>query len=426
MKLFQLNYIIRLHQSNYALILGISFALVGAAALADGSGGGDSDADGRTELREIPLQGPKESKAVANELRSRLEVIQKELDDLLALPGQRSDDVIRRIVDLSESVMNAKQAIKLAEGDTRSVSRGALEAYSNARNPFFLMCGDEFWAPRDPNRWYEDKIQKLAPILTKIGRSVGLIISGSDPKGTGFIVGSHYLLTNRHVLERIAHEVGSGRWALNAETTVVFDREEITRDGKHCNDPKTHIVTAVFAMPNGNEDLGLLLVSSTSTSGGALPPPLSVSVRPLHKFNGNMTIGVIGYPGPPEDMLPSEQEANFRTPTHSAPQFQLKRFSEGYTAAVPVKGGMFSHLANTTDGNSGSPVVDLADGTVVGVHARGHNRFFDVLGYNCGVVGERVVSFLAQSRVVPHPTGAAVTSLESVKNRAPVPDCYQP
>ena len=111
-----------------------------------------------------------------------------------------------------------------------------------------------------------------------------------------------------------------------------------------------------------------------------------------------MLVAVLGYPGPPRDMTVTEQIDFFSGPSTKAPQFVFKRLSGGFVGdEVVTVDGKFVHKANTAGGNSGSPIFDLEDGSVVGIHVEGQDRFDDVLGYNRGLTGERVRALLVRA-----------------------------
>ena len=97
-------------------------------------------------------------------------------------------------------------------------------------------------------------------------------------------------------------------------------------------------------------------------------------------------------------MTIAEQIEFFHTPITKTPQFGYKRLSEGFTGSRAVtSNGLFVHKANTAGGNSGSPVFNIEDATLVGLHVQGHNRFLNQLGYNEALTSERVIMLLTVS-----------------------------
>lgn len=150
------------------------------------------------------------------------------------------------------------------------------------------------------------------------------------------------------------------------------------------------------------EDLGIarLVGEKPPTAAQRRPRRLRPQGGSKLDYSGNMTIAVIGYPGQPVDMTIAEVMQFFRTPVTTSPQFGYKRLSEGFTADDPVtEAGIFRHKANTSGGNSGSPIFDLKDASVVGLHSSGYSRNDSQMGINLALTSERVLASLRASGI---------------------------
>ncbi|GAB7549940.1 trypsin-like peptidase domain-containing protein [Cupriavidus sp. 8B] len=343
----------------------------------------------------VSNQSAEQRSAVAASISGQIAELEAQVNRRLAAkPVTPSTKV--EIDALNDAISAKKQALELAQGTALSTTAAAAESYAAVLNPYFLMCKDQFWAPNDILKWRE-KINPVASKLTTLGRSVGLITLGDRPAGTGVAVGPHHILTNIHVLRLVSdYDSDSKMWKIRQSAKVTFDKEYALGVANKCsepNNPTSYFINAVYATPNNSDDLAILITSSDSN----FPQKVSFSKLNPREYEGNLIVALIGYPGPPEDMTVAEQIEFFHTPTAKSPQFGYKRLSEGYTGTDPVSDGYFVHRANTAGGNSGSPIIDLDTGRVVGLHVMGVNRFEDTLGYNKAIVSDRVISLLNDS-----------------------------
>jgi hypothetical protein len=333
--------------------------------------------------------------AVSSSIQKEINLLTQQLNEKINQP-ERTQEQDLEINALNNALTAKRQALDFTLGNETEVTNAAAEAFAAKANPFFLMCGETLWARDDPLKWL-DQIKPRQSALVKVGRSVGLLTIDGRPAGSSFVIGPSHVITNLHVLKQIAEQdEKSKRWKLRENVKVTFDVEYPIGEEAACpkaNPQRSYYVNAVFAVPtNGNnDDLAVLLTAKDEN----YPSALQIDAKPAAKYAGNMIVAVIGYPGPPSDMTAAEQIQYFSTPLTLTPQFPFKRLSEGWTGdRVVSTDGFFIHRANTSGGNSGSPIIDLADGAVVGIHVQGRSRFNDVMGYNEGLIGERIVRLL--------------------------------
>ena len=306
---------------------------------------------------------------------------------------------LEEIDEINKTLTVKRQARDFTLGHPTVLSNAAAESFTNISNPFFLICGDSLWTRDDPLKWGE----MIAPQRSKLidaGRSVGLLSVKDRPAGTAFVVGKSHVITNLHVLQLIADfDDKATLWRVKPDVTIKFNAEYPLGPADKCPVapvPTTYYVNGVFAVPpkNVTDDVAILLTSTDAK----FPKPLKVQRRDPQQYAGNMVLAIIGYPGPPSDMTPAEQIQFFSTPDKENPQFVYKRLSEGFSGDEPVTSdGFFVHKANTAGGNSGSPIFDLKSGDVVGIHVAGRDRFNSIMGYNLGLVGERVAKLIQKA-----------------------------
>lgn len=330
---------------------------------------------------------------VAASMEDDIGKLQLELDKRLNEP-EKTPDILNEIDALNKALTAKRQARDFTLGNQTQLSNAAAESYAALNNPYFLICRDVIWAPKDPLQW-SARIQAKQPEILKAGRSVGMISLNGALVGTAFVVGDNQVITNLHVLKDIANfDAASKRWIFKQNVRLQFDVEYPLGAEVGCpsaQQTRTYFVNGVWALPKNKDDMAILLTSKDEF----YPPRLTVKTRPPATYSGNMVVAILGYPGLPADMTVTEQMEYFRTVDRVVPQYPFKRVSAGYTGSELVTAdGVFTHRANTAGGNSGSPVLDLNDGSVVGIHMQGYNRFNDVMGYNQAITSERVIQLL--------------------------------
>ena len=186
--------------------------------------------------------------------------------------------------------------------------------------------------------------------------------------GTGFVVGTAgdrlLVMTNAHVIEE-AIRVG---WpALTTLTlTCDFARESVLEGGALLpvdNEYQIHT----------NHDLALLYLRQSQFSDTPPPPVLALAAQvPMNAIN--LSIGVIGHPA-----LNTQRDGVFPIHYGFGNAFGIKRFSPGLVRTRAQRGwyGRYQtvdaifHDATTLGGNSGSCILDLNRGLVVGLHFGG-------------------------------------------------------
>ncbi len=212
---------------------------------------------------------------------------------------------------------------------------------------------------------------KIAPYI----HSVGLILPGtgrvSSRKGigTGFLVRPDVLVTNYHVFNLLKVDGGAPQGSVR----FLFE------DDNYENEPVITVKRAIYVAPK--DDLAALKLS---VAGSATPLELDKSGAQLE-----MQVVAIGHP-----FKDSERNPKFISSVFGDKLF-VKRASPG--EITPARNGdadMFDHDCSTLGGNSGSPIVSIDSGKVVGVHREGL-----FLERNTGIRTEPLISFLSKCKV---------------------------
>jgi endonuclease G, mitochondrial len=178
--------------------------------------------------------------------------------------------------------------------------------------------------------------------------------------GTGFVVGDGILMTNRHVAELFASGIGREELGFRPGQTAAVDFLH-----ERGSDLSRHFRIQRIAMIHPYWDMALLVVEGLDDVR-----PLVLSVVPPGDLQERM-VAVIGYPALDPRNNVELQNTVFRG------VFNVKRLQPGRLRDLrgvqsfghPVSA--VTHDASTLGGNSGSAVIDVETGTVVGLHFAG-------------------------------------------------------
>ncbi|PRY26123.1 endonuclease G [Aliiruegeria haliotis] len=210
------------------------------------------------------------------------------------------------------------------------------------------------------------RITAVEPLLPSIGR-IEFVNHDMEWGGTGWVVGeetAHLLIaTNRHVAGIVARRTSSGagvfmfapgaaRYGANIDFV-----EEV--DAGPDSSALFKIEKFTYLADDAAADIAIGRIAKPGSDAHAL------RVLELDDGSDKELVAVVGYPA--RDSLrndPTHMEAYFKG------LYDVKRFSPGFLREA---GGatILGHDCTTLGGNSGSPVISLDSGKVVGLHYAG-------------------------------------------------------
>jgi len=223
--------------------------------------------------------------------------------------------------------------------------------------PALLIQNGRFEAP--PANWaiLESKRANIERVIRSVGKIEKLIDGERKLLGTGFLVGKQTVMTNCHVLDHFGLR-GERRWIVQhfAEPVIDYNGEY-----EAVSTYDFALEDVIFADPR--LDLALIKVADKSPNGCRSPEPLILSASALKR----RALYVVGYPA--MDAYHTHPPAIIST--IFADIFEVKRLQPGELLGVFDDEMMLAHDCSTLGGNSGSCIVNLDDGLVVGLHYRG-------------------------------------------------------
>lgn len=206
---------------------------------------------------------------------------------------------------------------------------------------------------------------QLEKVCTGVGR-VDLINHFTLPfAGTGFLIDEGLVVTNRHVAVEFAERLRAGyrmrHGRFGSEMEARLDYHRFLGGSSHLRADVTEIL---YIARDNEPDFALLRVR---TLPGTTVLPLLGQPR---LTDSRSAVAVVGYPA--EDGHRNDQalmDEIFRG------QYEVKRLAPGYVTSMSDDALTLMSDYSSLGGNSGSPVISLEDGNVLGLHFAG--RFME-------------------------------------------------
>jgi S1-C subfamily serine protease len=234
--------------------------------------------------------------------------------------------------------------------------RVALETVVKALRPSVLsekgkltdLPVPEKQTPEALDRWKQFRTV-FEPYLYSVGRIDRVGTPADVPLASGFLIAKDLLVTNKHVLA-----------SLSADTMTLQKGQAVVRFGQEYQvvpDPAPVAITGVRHV-DPSLDIAVLEVDPVAS------PALVLAEKNLKTGAG---VAVVGYP---------QQDTRNPVFTRSIflDKYKVKRVAPG--EIVGAGEHAIHHDCSTLGGNSGSPVVDLESGAVVGLHYDGRLFLF--------------------------------------------------
>jgi S1-C subfamily serine protease len=269
--------------------------------------------------------------------------------------AQAGMDALRRGQVPSPAQIAALQSVIKALRPSLLSERGLLET----------LPAYQRYAPGVVEEWNAFRA-KARPLLYSVGRIDRVDGSSRDALATGFVVAAGVLATNTHVLDALS----AGERRLEKGQAVVLFGQEF---GVAPDRPAVAITQVLAVHPS--LDMCLLEIEDAAVSSW------EIDSSALGK---GARIAAIGYPQD-DPRSPVFRDVIFQN------RYGVKRGAPGEIRGT-APSAVF-HDCSTLGGNSGSPLVDLQTGRVVGIHRDGPLFLFR----NEAVDGASLSAFVATS-----------------------------
>ncbi|MFI8961901.1 trypsin-like serine peptidase [Streptomyces sp. NPDC053493] len=239
--------------------------------------------------------------------------------------------------------------------------------------PAILVQGQDF-APQ-PGDWsvLEAGRAAIRESIARVGRVEVTGHPNLDWIGTAFVVGPEAVMTNRHVAVEFSRAEGAGWTFQQGMTARVDPGEELPAHPAPgpvpAAGPLPYEITEVIGI---HPDVDMALLRIAPPDGEPLPAPLAVAADAPADLPGR-PVYVVGYPA--WDGRRNEPESMRRI---FMDIYNVKRLQPGMATEFTAGGLVMRHDCSTLGGNSGSPVFDLTDHRVLGLHFGGRYRIGNV------------------------------------------------
>lgn len=185
--------------------------------------------------------------------------------------------------------------------------------------------------------------------------------------GTGWMVKSNVLITNRHVAEEFARAEGAGfTFKKNALGRKMSASVDWRREWDRPDESVFRVTKVLWIEPEGSFDVALLELEPTNVDGTEQPRVLELATADeiaQHQASSSWA-AVIGYPAQDSRNDAADQQRIFDG------IYNVKRLAPGKITSV-IADGLLNHDATTLGGNSGSALVDLKTGKALALHFGG-------------------------------------------------------
>ncbi|MFK3775714.1 trypsin-like serine peptidase [Pseudomonas sp. NPDC089406] len=264
--------------------------------------------------------------------------------------------------------------------------------------PVMTLCEGLPWV-KNKSTEFGYLVDKQKQKIKELSASVGLLttydlddrsnLTRRAEAGTAIAIGPRLVITNKHVVKngRLGYQqVSTGTWKLFSQVVAQI---EFPKEYARCPDKlvsTTVRVTGIaYADPDPDADFIIL------TTDKDVPPAVVFAAKP--DVVDAEEVGVIGYPGRPavDFLLPQQIDEIFETPDNKV-SFPNVRLSVGRT--LPSQNTLlWNYDATTWGGSSGSLLISLRSGQVIGLHTDGLYASKEGLSYNRALVSSRIAAW---------------------------------
>jgi endonuclease G, mitochondrial len=204
----------------------------------------------------------------------------------------------------------------------------------------------------------------LVKPISAIGRIELMDHDSMEWCGTGWRVEDDYIITNRHVANIFAQRQGTKfLFRLNQLGRSVRARIDFREEYRQPESEEHPIAEVLWVAQDIAEAPDLAILRIKVDAG--LPPPLAIAGKDATPDD---LVAVVGYPA-----KDSRNDAGLMQSIFGD-IYDVKRFAPGHVNTVPKDAWYLTHDCTTLGGNSGSAVLGVDSGKVVGLHFGGQFR----------------------------------------------------
>ncbi len=297
--------------------------------------------------------------------RALVDKIDNDIEEALKRPDPGPPKSPKVDTPVNETAFAPRSAIPAARFRPDNSIREESIALRRGRPVLGITEGAAVLKFTDPeSEVWGDRLLKSAKALKKVIPSVGRIeldnFIAMPALATGWMIQPGIVVTNSHVAAYFAERGPQGFRFMTGDDPrkpigVAIDfLEEVGSTAE------SEFTISDILFVGGPRELDVALLRVTPARGSALPPPLAIDLAdPLGK-----TVAVIGYPLR-DTRIPDQALMD----SIFGDVYGRKRIAPGFVKSLI--GAELSHDCTTLGGNSGSPVIDIETGLVVGLHKSG-------------------------------------------------------
>jgi endonuclease G len=286
-------------------------------------------------------------------------------------------DTLRGLVnhaDMAPTVKVVQERVSVLESTGTDQALALETIVLRVGRPVLEVANDDYLVDGPESTIWETRLSHatVRAALRNVIPAVGRIEVTNHPDltwiGTGWLIADDVVVTNRHV----AGEFATLKMASGGSRSFVFKRGwpdrkvemaasiDFRRELRN-NAPRTFVVKDVLHIEDDDgPDFAFLRVERAGSAG-----PLSPSLRPATAAaSAEQFVATIGYPA--ADSRIPEQDLMTRL---FGDKYNVKRLAPGQVQKLTD--GLVMHDCSTLGGNSGSPIIDLTTGEVLGLHFSG-------------------------------------------------------
>ena len=231
----------------------------------------------------------------------------------------------------------------------------------NFGRPSLLIQGSTFEVPESPT-WRQTLAlnrSRIEQAIIRVGRLELMNHLNMEWVGTAWLIEPNVVITNRHVAEVFAKKGSNGfvfrenflgkTYGARIDFFEEYEREDVE---------EIKVSRILYVADSSEPDIALMELKKEVV----LPDPIPMSGR---QVDDRQIVGVIGYPAY-DSRNPEGPMQRYFTGI-----YDVKRFAPGKISYDAGTEHYFVHDCTTLGGNSGSKVIDLESGEVVGLHFAG-------------------------------------------------------